>query len=212
MYWTSIGIIKKLPIATVVLLTLNKSTHFTSSKLKRNLHLLNQLKFALYAVRSTLNRSTGSPFELVYGKNIRSPLDLLLDELDPKTNRITKALEWLEETDRKLTVLRATMVKNKGAVVRTFNKGEMVLTRLLGLQNKLEGGYEGPYEIFEVLKDENVIIGIPRKAGGNKSKYVHINSCKPYNIVQVGRVTVWAKEDEMVGSVDKKLEGDFQTY
>ena len=110
-----------------------------------------QLKFALYAVRSTpncstgfspFNRSTGfSSFESVYGKNLRSPLDLLLDELDPKTTRNTKALEWLEELDRRVTVLREAMVKNvrtvqskrkdiydKGAVVRSFKKGEIVLT------------------------------------------------------------------------------------
>ena len=184
-----------------------------------------QLKFALYAVRSTPNRSTGfSPFELVYGKNLRSPLDLLLDELDPKTTRNTKALEWLEELDRRVAVLREAMVKNvrtaqskrkdmydKGAVVRTFKKGEMVLTRLPGLQNKLEGGYEGPYEILEVPNDVHVIIGIPGKAGGNKIKHVHINSCKPYNQVQVCRVAVWAREDEIVDSVSKKLEGDVLT-
>ena len=184
-----------------------------------------QLQFALYAVRSTPNRSTGfSPFELVYGKNLRSPLDLLLDELDPKTTRNTKALEWLEELDRRVTVLIEAMVKNvrtaqskrkdiydKGAVVRTFKKGEMVLTRLPGPKNKLEGGYEGPYEILEVPNDIHVIIGIPGKAGGNKIKRVHINSCKPYNQVQVCRVAVSAREDEIVDSVDKKLEGDVLT-
>ena len=95
--------------------------------------------------------------------------------------------------------------------MRAFKKEEMVLTRLPGLQNKLEGGYEGPYEIFEVPNDVHVIIGIPGKAGGNKIKRVHINSCKPYNQVQVCRVTVWAREDEIVDSVDKKLEGDVLT-
>ena len=44
------------------------------------------------------------------------------------------------------------MMKNKGAMVRTFNKGEMVLTRLLGLQNKLEGGYEGP-SVDDLVKE-----------------------------------------------------------
>ena len=95
--------------------------------------------------------------------------------------------------------------------MRTFKKGEMVLTRLPGLQNKLEGGYEGPYEILEVPNDVHVIIGIPGKAGGNKIKRVHINSCKLYNQVQVCRVAVWAREDEIVDSVDKKLEGDVLT-
>ena len=64
-------------------------------------------------MRSTPNRSTSfSTFESVYGMNLRSPLDLLLDELDPKTTRNTKALEWLEELDMRVTVLREAMVKN----------------------------------------------------------------------------------------------------
>ena len=102
-------------------------------------------------------------------------------------------------------------IYDKGAVLRTFKKGEMILTRLPGLQNKLEGGYEVPYEILEVPNDVHVIIGIPGKAGGNKIKCVHIISCKPYNQVHVCRVAVWAREDEIVESVDKKLEGDVLT-
>ena len=53
---------------------------------------------------------------------------------------------------------------------------------------------------------------IPGKAGGNKRKRVHINSCKPYNQVQVCRVAFQAREDEIVDGMDKKLEGDVLTY
>ena len=53
---------------------------------------------------------------------------------------------------------------------------------------------------------------ISGKAGGNKRKRVHINSCKPYNQVRVCRVAVRAREDEIVEGVDKKLEGDVLTY
>ena len=59
--------------------------------------------------------------------------------------------------------------------------------------------------------DVHVIIGIPGKAGGNKIKRVHINSCKPYNQVQACRVAAWARKDEIVYSVAKKLEGDVLT-
>ena len=57
----------------------------------------------------------------------------------------------------------------------------------------------------------HVITGIPGKAGGNRIKRVHINSCKPYNQVQVCRVAVWAKGDEIRDSVYKNLEGDVLT-
>ena len=43
-----------------------------------------QVKFALFAVRATPNRSTGyAPFQIVQGKIPRSPLDVVLWEIDP---------------------------------------------------------------------------------------------------------------------------------
>ena len=34
--------------------------------------------------------------------------------------------------------------------MRKFSKGEMVMTRLPGLQSKLEGVWEGPFEVLNV--------------------------------------------------------------
>ena len=40
-----------------------------------------QLKFCLFAIRSTPNRSTDfSPYEVVYGTTMRTPVDLMVDE------------------------------------------------------------------------------------------------------------------------------------
>lgn len=54
-----------------------------------------QVKLAMYAIRSTLNRSTGfSPFQIVYGQNRRSPLDLVLQEFhEPIAIRNVKVIE-----------------------------------------------------------------------------------------------------------------------
>ena len=42
-----------------------------------------QVKFALYAVRSTPNRSTGyAPFEIVHGRNLKSPLEVVWRKLN----------------------------------------------------------------------------------------------------------------------------------
>ncbi len=42
-----------------------------------------QIKYCLYAIRSAPNKSTGfTPYEIVLGKNARSPLDLLVEELE----------------------------------------------------------------------------------------------------------------------------------
>ena len=43
-----------------------------------------QLKYALFALRRTPNRSTGfPPAEIAFGHNLCSPLDLLAEELEP---------------------------------------------------------------------------------------------------------------------------------
>ena len=43
-----------------------------------------QVKFALYAIRATPNKSTGfAPLEVIHGRVLRSPLDVVVQEIDP---------------------------------------------------------------------------------------------------------------------------------
>ena len=99
-----------------------------------------QVKFALYAIRSTPNRSTGfAPFEIIYGHNMKSPLDIVIQEIEPRTSRNLKAEEWLTELNQRVRLIREQVVKNmesaqkdrkqrydEGCVVRNFSKGDMV--------------------------------------------------------------------------------------
>ena len=56
-----------------------------------------QLKYALFALRITPNRSTGFPLaEIAFGHNLCSPLDLLAEELEPFTSLNVKVREWVE--------------------------------------------------------------------------------------------------------------------
>ena len=49
----------------------------------------NQLKFALFACRSAQNRNTAySPFEIVYGKQVRGPLKLLKEEWESPNKKV----------------------------------------------------------------------------------------------------------------------------
>ena len=57
-----------------------------------------QVKFALFALRSTPCRMTGySPFELVYGRELLTPLSLVADELRQPKRHSHKVEEWLVE-------------------------------------------------------------------------------------------------------------------
>ena len=131
---------------------------------KKDLPWDSQLKFALFAIRATPNRSTGyAPFQIIHGKVLRSPLDVVLHEIDPVQSQNVKAVEWLEELSRRVSKIREEVETNVGnaqserkerhdkqAVVRRFEVGNKVLTRVLGLKSKLEGSWEGPFVVLDV--------------------------------------------------------------
>ena len=77
-----------------------------------------------------------------------------------------KAVEWLEELGRRVSKIREVAEENIGkaqskrkerhdkkAVVRKFEVGNKVLTRVPGLHNKLEGSWEGPFVALDVPSD-----------------------------------------------------------
>ena len=77
------------------------------------LQWLQQLKFSLFAIRQTPNRSIGfSPFEVIYGRNLRSPLDLAISELCALTARNVKSLDWKLELQNRIAVVRDRMQLN----------------------------------------------------------------------------------------------------
>ena len=126
-----------------------------------------QLKFALYAMRLTPNKSTGfAAFEIICGRVLRSPLDLVLQEIDTVSCRNVKAVEWLEELQRRDSKIREEVERNNGKaqcerkekydvgeVVRSFSFGDKVLTRVPGLRSKLEGYWEGPFVVLDAPSD-----------------------------------------------------------
>jgi len=141
----------------------------------------NQLKFALFGVRSTPNRSTGySLFEIVYGRNLNLPFDLVLQEIQPGTVKNVKAVEWLDQLRDRVKATREIAAEHlkaaqeaikaahaEKAVTRSFVPGDMVLVRLPGLYGKLEGAWEEPYEVLEVPTNLHVVVAM---AGKGKRK------------------------------------------
>ena len=123
-----------------------------------------QLKFALYAIRATPNRSTGfAPFEMIHGRVLHSPLDVVVQEIEQAHSRNVRAVEWLEELTRRVTTIREMAGRNLAkaqadrkerhdlkAVDRSFQPGDRVLTRIPGLRSKLDGSWEGPFTALEV--------------------------------------------------------------
>ncbi len=66
--------------------------------LVKGIDWVSQIKYyCLYAIRSAPNRSTGfTPYEIVLGKNARSPLDLLVEELESPGDKSVAVCQWIE--------------------------------------------------------------------------------------------------------------------
>ena len=81
-----------------------------------------QLKFCLFAIRSTPNRSTGfSPYEVVYGTTMRTPVDLMVDEwMEPKEYSMYVG-KWMAELEERLETIR-TQVTDNGLLARAQSK------------------------------------------------------------------------------------------
>ena len=110
------------------------------------------LKYLLFAYRSTPHSGTGfSPFELIYGRDVRGPLELLKDgwmsgELPERglhgwveqLKERMEAMAQLASTREKAGKVRMKQTYDKKAKSRSFEKGSMVLMRVPGLTAKLE--------------------------------------------------------------------------
>ena len=149
-----------------------------------------------------------TPFELIYGRDVRGPLEMLkctwLDgELPEKSLH-----DWVEQLKDRMEVMsqlassreKAAKVKmksnyDKKAKPRTLEVGSMALMRVPGLTGKLDDSWEGPYEIVDKISPVNYQLAIPGRAG--RSQVVHVNMLRPWHTpdARVLRLIV-ADEDE----------------
>ena len=120
-----------------------------------------QLKYALFACRSAPNRDSGlSPFEIIYGRHVRGPLELLHDMWDSTEKEKMNVCEWVAMLQERLEVVhdmlceKMTEAKTKQKLdydnktkMRHFQVGDMVLMRIPGLAGKLEDSWDRPYEV-----------------------------------------------------------------
>ena len=174
-----------------------------------------QVPFALFALRSSPNRDTQfSPFQLVYGHNVRTPLDILhqgwaemeFQELDTGewSEWLVARLEcWhdvLRERGKDASRKRKRSF-DKGTVNRTLSEGDLVLCRVPGMTKKLKESWHGPYEVVKSMNRVDYKV----KLGKGRSKILHINNLKKFHPrgEEVYRLAVVAEdweEDECVGT------------
>ena len=174
-----------------------------------------QVPFALFAIRAAPNRETGfSPFELVYGHHVRTPLDIVHQGWEELTFSSLDTEEWSSWLLDKMEVWRDIYREkvqlaskrrkigfDKKAVVRELKVTDRVLCRIPGMAKKLQESWHGPYSITEKLNRVNYRV----KTGRGPGKVLHINNLKLFHEreEEVLRLTVIAEDFEE--DVDRKV-------
>ena len=143
----------------------------------------------LFACRDVPNKSTGfSPFELLFGRRPRGPLDLIADHWTEKADQAEKSVFQyicdLKEFFKEAAVLVEENVetaarsnkkyKDRGARSRKFKVNDEVLLLLPDTCNKLLMGWKGPYRVTE-CRNNDYVLDIEGKA-----KLYHANLLKKY--------------------------------
>ncbi len=150
-----------------------------------------QLPFALFALRQMPNSDSGfSPFDLVFGFKVRTPIDALYYGIVENENCNLNVTEWTlslaEKLENHTAALKAAISKerriahmNIGSRERSLSVGDKVLYRIPGLSCKLSDSWKGPYNIVAVCGQVNYRLnkGNSRKGG----KVVNINTLKKWH-------------------------------
>ena len=148
------------------------------------------IPYVLFAYRESPHESTGySPFELLYGRRVRGPLELMKGNWEGEDQSEESTVSFIMKTrDRleklhKLASLRETQAKNRQkkffdqrSKVRELEIGQRVLILLPTSNNKLLAEWKGPYTVLEKVSPVDYKIQMNRKA----SKVFHINMLKAY--------------------------------
>ena len=167
------------------------------------------LKYLLLAYRDTPHSVTGfSPFTLMFGREVKGPLEILRDSWSEGDGDDCSVAEWLVGVKVKMSemaelvsdrekVAKAKMKAyyDKGAKVKSFLVGEKVLVRRPALHGKFDKAWDGPFEVAKVVSPVTYLIRRPGHS--SRSKCIHSNLLRRWvdPVEVVHRVAFILEED-----------------
>ncbi|XP_047479369.1 uncharacterized protein LOC125032316 [Penaeus chinensis] len=152
------------------------------------------IHFLLFALRECPQESLGySPFELLYGRQIRGPLKVLKDQWfsDSSDSPNQTVASYIDNLRAKLSEARKLALSNLHNVqikmksshdlksqTRVFSPGDKVLLFLPIPGNPLKSKFIGPYVVSHKVSDYNYVVQTPGRR--KDTQLVHINLIKSY--------------------------------
>ncbi|KAI3366502.1 hypothetical protein L3Q82_000474 [Scortum barcoo] len=155
------------------------------------------LPYLLFAYREVPQASTGfSPFELLYGRQVRGPLDVLQESWvgsqEKRTSVLAFVLQMRERMEQTTKLVRRNMEKaqsgqqtwsDKAARERSFSPGQQVLLLLPTAENKLLAKWQGPYTVLKKLSPTTYEIEMLERR--NPKQTFHINLLKEWKTREI---------------------------
>ncbi len=147
-----------------------------------------------------------SPRQLVFGRDVVGPLDVLYKGWVSRKFDSMDVEEWLFSLNDKLSLIHDVAVaeeaKSVDKRVVSFNKvksdrclevGSQVLMRIPGIHAALQAAWEGPYTVVDKVSRVTYRVS---KGDGHPVKLAHINNLKVYQdcVLSVNAVTLVAEE------------------
>ena len=152
------------------------------------------LPYLLFAYREVPQASTGfSPFELLYGRAVRGPLDIIRETWEAEEKCDDSVVSYVLSTQENLREMAGIVEENlakaqsrqkrwydKGARLREFKKGDPVLVLLPTSSSKLLAQWQGPYQITE--KTGKVTYRVDMHDKRKRHRVFHVNMLKAFKV------------------------------
>eukprot|EP00731_Ephydatia_muelleri_P016412 Em0009g836a len=160
--------------------------------------------------------STGfSPFELVYGRQVRGPLDILKETWKTSKRSTESVVSYVLDVQEKLARMSELVVDNlkeaqkqqkrwydSNARMREFKDGDQVLVLLPSSTSMLLASWQGPYVVKKRLSDVTYEVDMSDKK--KRKRIFHVNMLRAWHTPQVTQ-SLWAGNEE---EVEDDTEGD----
>jgi transposase InsO family protein len=146
----------------------------------------------LFAYREVLQTSTGfSPFELLYGRQVRGPPDVLKETWVTSKKSSESVVSYVLSVQEKLSKMSELACENlakaqrkqkrwydHNARERKFEPGEQVLVLLPTSSNRLLATWQGPYPVLRQLSPVNYEVDMYDRA--KRKRNFHVNMLRKW--------------------------------
>ena len=151
------------------------------------------LPYLLFAYREVPQASTGfSPFELLYGRAVRGPMDVLRESWEAKEESEESVVSHVLQMQERLSGMTDLVQENLGraqkvqktwydgnARLREFKPGDSVLVLLPTSTSKLLAQWQGPYQVTRRLGNLNYEVDMHDRQ--KQRRIFHVNMLRRWH-------------------------------